>query len=154
MAVSRDRLDELISKGATIYRLFGKMRLNIHLDSSYYVSDAGILRHKVSEEEDNAVEHIEYLYETQKQADWALKYHATRTEELVLPYWTEFKKGANIKFFGTDTLCYVMYGYNRKIRLAILGEDGMEFEKQNWSATEENYEKACDLCLKLFLEEK
>lgn len=153
MAISKNRLEELIKQSATIYWLAGEMVLNIHLDSSYYVSDANILCHKRSEDEKNCVEHIENLYETQKQAEWHLKYHATRTEELNLPTWEEFdKNNKTICFTAKDWQCYELgfaFGDTETICLdkIVLG---VNINQKTWKATEENYIKACDLCLKLF----
>lgn len=153
MAISKERLEELIKENATVYWLAGKMVLNIHLDSSYYVSDANILCHKRSEDEKNCVEHIEDLYETQKQATWALNHHATRTEELDLPIWE------NIVEHKDDDI-YKIASFRRKngmlYNLLFKRGDLMLWGVQElmnvWIdlATEENYTKLCDLCLKLF----
>ena len=93
------------------------------------------------------------LYETQEQAEWHLKYHATRTEELNLPMWNEFityNENIGVSFVGED---WVVYELSNDIDIyhkprILLTADGEYFKE--WKSTEENYEKACDLCLKLF----
>ena len=153
--ISKERLEELIKEGATTYWLVGKMVLNIHLDSSYYVSDANILCHKRSEDEKNCVEHIEYLFETKEQAEWALKYHATRTEELDLPMWEEWCENIlndceTIIFSDTHYNKYGMFVDGRLdeniIITKYLSGKYIVFKPNS----QENYIKACDLCLKLF----
>lgn len=155
--ITKERLEELKKEGATIYWLIGKMVLNIHLDSSYYVSDANILCNKRSEDEKTCVDYIENLYETKEQAKWALKYYATRTEELTLPMWEDYTSADSsiIRFYAKERK-YTMYIYvkNKKTnncRILIRADDG----EQDWlvfeePATKENYIKACNLCLKLF----
>lgn len=92
------------------------------------------------------------LFETRKQAEWALKYqHIPRAEYLDLPIWEEFCKHKYISF--NDEFCsrYVLkLNKNSKLILTKYPEDWEIFYEQ---ATEENYEKACDLCVKLFKEE-
>ena len=96
---------------------------------------------------------LKNLYETQKQAEWHLKYHATRIEELNLPTWEEFKtynENECVAFVGEDGEVYELSNdidiYHKPT--ILLMADGEYFKE--WKSTEENYEKACDLCLKLF----
>lgn len=160
MAITKERLEELINEGATIYTIDKTVNypIPLFLDEHYVILA----------KEDGAEECLAYtherviegkgellinLYETQEQAEWHLKYHATRTEELNLPIWKEFityNENIGVSFVGED---WVVYELSNDIDIyhkprILLTADGEYFEE--WQSTEENYEKACDLCLKLF----
>ena len=70
-----------------------------------------------------------------------------------MPIWKEFKdynENISVSFVGED---WVVYELSNDIDIyhkprILLTADGEYFEE--WQSTEENYEKACDLCLKLF----
>ena len=151
MAISKERLDELIKEGATIYSLDKQVKYSIPIflkDGENVVVNDNELVNSV-----RVIDKIENLYEIQKEAEWHLKYHATRTEELDLPMWEEFKtynENIGVSFVGED---WVVYELSNDIDIyhkprILLTADGEYFEE--WKSTEENYEKACDLCLKLF----
>lgn len=157
MAISKERLEELLNEGTTVYtilhggiekvdlakaRIFGRTNNYTFIDYWCDTFDQYI-------ETSN-----ERLYETQKEAEWSLKYqHIPRTEELNLPYWEEFSKNnKTICFIAKDWQCYELgfaFGDTETICLdkIVLG---VNTNQKTWKATEENYEKACDLCLKLF----
>lgn len=88
-----------------------------------------------------------------KQAEWYIKYHRTRTEELNLPYWTDIVE-------HKDDDIYKIASFRRRngmsYNLLFKRGDLMLWSVQElmnvWIdlATEENYTKLCDLCLKLF----
>ena len=89
------------------------------------------------------------LFETKEQAEWALKYQfITRTEELNLPMWEEFCKHKYVSF--NDEFCnHYVLKLNKNSKL-IITKYPADWEIFYEPATEENYEKACDLCVKLF----
>ena len=151
MAISKERLEELTKQSATVYSLDKQVKYPIPIflkDGENVVVNDNELVNSV-----RVIDKIENLYETQEQAEWALKYHATRTEELNLPTWKEFKdynENIGVSFVGED---WVVYELSNDIDIyhkpsILLTADGECFEE--WQSTEENYEKACDLCLKLF----
>lgn len=163
MAISRERLEELIKQGATVYWLCGDFVSTTRLNNLHYISECNILcKNNVNGKE--CVVYLKDLYETRKEAEWHLKYHATRTEELDLPMWEEIqsnldevKKGKDkinisfIKRFNLSKLGYIL------LMLVKIEEGPIQLEVSNnveymqrWAATEENYIKACDLCIKLF----
>lgn len=153
MAISRERLEELIEKEATIYSariLVREISLN-DLIQIYTEHGEDVI---VFGYEPNDWEELKDLYETRKEAEWHLKYNATRIEELDLPTWEEFKdynENVCIAFIGEDWEVYELsndYDLITEDKCIILTKGGMN--EQEWQATEENYEKACDLCLKLF----
>lgn len=138
MAITKERLQELINEGATIYGVPKYDKKIYKLNAKNYSID------------DNE---LNYLFETKEQAEWYLKYHATRTEELDLPTWEEFKSGKKVKFID-------FYGHHYTFEMKdedyiwltfkTIFDDSEIIVKFDEPATEENYIKACDLCLKLF----
>lgn len=151
MAITKNRLEELIKQGATVYSLDKQVKYPIPIflkDGENVVVNDNELVNSV-----RVIDKIENLFETRKEAEWHLKYHATRTEELDLPMWKEFityNENLGVSFVGED---WVVYELSNDIDIyhkprILLTADGEYFEE--WKSTEENYEKACDLCLKLF----
>lgn len=151
--ISKERLEELIKKGATIYTKYSE---KYKLDENDFISikcGKDFLKCFDNIEFIYDIDYLENLYETKEQAEWHLKYHATRIEELDLPMWEEFKnynENISVSFVGEDWAVYELSNdidIYHKPRI-LLTADGEYFEE--WKSTEENYEKACDLCLKLF----
>ena len=150
MAISINRLEELIKQGATIYTIkhIGGDVMELHLKN---ISDD--FRYFLLDMTEELFEDKAEVEEKAKKIKWALKYHATRTEELNLPMWNEFityNENIGVSFVGED---WVVYELSNDIDIyhkprILLTADGEYFEE--WKSTEENYEKACDLCLKLF----
>ncbi len=145
--ISKERLEELKSK----YRF----------EACKIIENAESEQRFLTEKENKQLTKLEEnLHECDKKL-WALKYHATRTEELNLPMWEEFcefdKLIPNFRFRFTDKdkenialfLSEGLYGADPKniIVYNFDGDYGFLFEEPT---TEENYIKACDLCLKLF----
>ena len=165
MAIKNERLEELIKEGAFIFYIYNEKSIGIiKLDKSYGISVdkyneinkcKPVFYHKGNVYQD--ICDADKIFETKKQAEWALKYHAVRIETLDLPTWEEFTSMDNsiIRFYVRERN-YSMYIFvkNKKTnncRILIRVDNG----EQDWlvfeePATEENYEKACDLCLKLF----
>lgn len=154
MAISKERLEELIKQGTTVYSLDKQVKYPIPIflkDGENVVVNDNELVNSV-----RVIDKIENLYETQKEAEWHLKYHATRTEELNLPIWKEFityNENIGVSFVGED---WVVYELSNDIDIyhkprILLTADGEYFEE--WKSTEENYEKACNVALKLFIGE-
>ena len=152
--ISKERLQELINEGATIwcsYRLnYNVIAVDLTDKKRFviYTDDMSIL----DRDTENTYQ-LKNLFETRKEAEWHLKYHATRTEELNLPMWEEFityNENIGVSFVGED---WVVYELSNDIDIyhkptILLTADGEYFKE--WKSTEENYEKAFDLCLKLF----
>lgn len=160
MAITKERLQELINKEATIYYLMGKDVCLIYLNEDYDVEEVyfGDCFEYWLYYQNSIYKSLDELYETEDQAKWRLKYHATRTEELDLPTWEEFITDDKYKYhYGLSFFDFDNY---RLVACIPTEDDNTEFigidvdrntELYHWDkATEENYEKACDLCLKLF----
>lgn len=156
MAISKERLEELIKQGATIY---SKNVLPYSLIKPYtYAIMDGTLYQVIGTKQISScpIMKLENLYETEEQAKWSLKYHATRIEELNLPTWEDVNK----IFMGREGDFRVIDKYNIELIYWKFKEclievrykkDGETIEQKIFEpATEENYIKACDLCIKLF----
>ena len=148
--ITKERLKELIKQDATIYHLSGIKK--------YQETKANDIPSFYRIDDFKSWEFFkQYYFETKKQAEWYLKYHKTRTEELDLPMFEDFIKEDNtvVKFWKNGhKITLYKYIKNRKtnnIRIMILDDrEDCECWKFNKPATQENYIKACDLCLKLF----
>ena len=168
--ISKERLQELINEGATIWYyeyepfIAGYSSIihicSVNLSSDCSIKDNTLYDAQASFEDHNydvLIGKLTDLFETRKEAEWQLKYHATRIEELNLPTWEEFIKEDNtvISFWknGHKITLYKYIKNKRTNNITIMVLDDMadcacwKFKKP---ATEENYIKACDLCLKLF----
>lgn len=154
MAISKERLEELINEGATIwcsYRLnYNVIAVDLTDKKRFviYTDDMSIL-----DRDTEYTYQLKNLYETQKQAEWHLKYHATRIEELNLPYWTDIVRHKDddvykIALFRTKN----GNTYNLLFKKGALSLWNVRESRVIWVylATEENYTKLCDLCVKLF----
>ena len=151
MAITKERLDELIKEGATVYSLDKQVKYPIPIflkDGENVVVNDNELVNSV-----RVIDKIENLYETQKEAKWHLKYHATRIEELNLPYWTDIVRHKDddvykIASFRTKN----GNTYNLLFKKGALSLWNVRESRVIWVylATEENYTKLCDLCVKLF----
>ena len=90
--IEKSRLEKLIKQGATIYCADRDVQfpIPIFLNEEDFVKKED-LSYEKSCVRDNIP--LEDLYETEKQAEWALKYqHIPRTEYLDLPMFEEFYK--------------------------------------------------------------
>ena len=154
MAISKERLEKLIKEGATIYNIDYNSNTVEPINLLFTTID-GNTRHIKGEAEGT-------IFETQKQAEWALRYHATRTEELDLPMWEELPLVFE-KSFVTRNSAYYLSSSKPQDNISLLKyknimlfpclDMGLE-QIYVGRLTEENYIKACDLCLKLFMGEE
>lgn len=148
--ITRERLEELIEQGKTIWRKNNKVIGKIVLaNKQYEFSKNGCLCLLLRDYDVWGFYSFETLFETKKQAEWALKYHATRTEELDLPVWEEIEKIKEKDVYiiakPREMRFYIDYKFLiPQIKLCTL-EDVF-----NWNLDEKGYLSACDLCLKLF----
>ena len=150
MAISKERLEELIKEGATIYSIKHNggdvVELSLkNISDEFWYFLLGMT--------DELFENKAEVEEKSKKIKWALKYHATRTEELELPMWEEWQRVNKIGMYAMSfrdkkyAYCELMvFPDEIKVTRQAYGLEVLFDEL----ATEENYIKACDLCLKLF----
>ena len=158
--ITKERLEELIEQGATIYsNEYGEIQLIKENDLILY--ENGQNNYILYALEQNKKYHNEifdeYLFETEEEAKWFAEFGCIeRTERLELPTWEEFKnkKTKHVCFMGKDTFCFFeLYEDKHKNRLILIDHD-CDYEYFNEELTKENYTTACGLCKEFFLGEK
>lgn len=149
--IEKSRLEELIKQGATIYTSRFKKPEKYKLYKDFFIAKDELFACNKSQTAIDCVIKLSKLFETEKEAEWALKYQRIpRTEYLDLPMWKEIKDIKNedvVYFYAKDkrfgTVCIHIFTkyFNVESEYDML---------LNTEFTEENYIKACDLCVKLF----
>lgn len=157
--ISKERLEELIEQGATIYgKIYGDI-LAIELSKKNKPEikyDDRLDVYCTSNEWRNKMQFC-YLWETEEDARWELEMTATRTETLKLPNYEDvFKQDRCLdcytrEFAITKTdivmgVCLFGVDFTNKVVEVSVGADKMF----TGELTKENYIEACKLCLKLF----
>ena len=153
--ISKERLEELIEQGATIYWIYGKSiekKTLKHKYHSFFICDnelneynakqyIGIWKHKLSK-----------LFETKEEAEWHKEFGCIeRTEKLYLPPFEEVfndLQGRTGEFVIADPSEFsfaIKKSFSDQILLKTM------YEKYNWNFTKENYTLACRKAKELFL---
>ena len=156
--ISKERLEELIKQGATIYsNEYGEIQLIKENDLSLY--ENGQNNYILYALEPNKKYHNEIfdedLFETEEDAKWFAEFgNIERTERLVLPTWEEIEKDFNaINKFGTYSVVEFNSGYmdifvdNYSKKFIVVTAQPRK------PLTKENYIVACRKCKELFLGE-
>ena len=157
--ITRERLEELIEKGATIYsNEYGEIQLIKENDLSLY--DNGNNNYILYALEPNKKYHNEIfdeeLFETKEEAEFSLEFqNITRTETLNLPTWEELNKKVDTipNMFWQIAKCseFILFLQTDKTlnnsQIILRGND----DTYNWGLTKENYLEACKIAKKLFL---
>lgn len=159
--ITKERLQELINQGATIYRLnhLANKTVSILLDKKDYIG-IGFLNEDVYVRGNpelrfyGAWYKLEDLFETEEDVKWELEMTATRTETLKMPKWEEICDDClyDITFIDTKKNKWqlnISDGGILFIDFSLCGR-GKYWDKP----TKENYIEACKLCLKIFKGEK
>lgn len=145
--IERERLQELIEHGETIYFVYNG---NVDEKEGIYKDDFILNETYVSIYWTSRSHQIKYkdLYETQSEAEWVAKMHTKRTEYFEPPTWEEFEKqGEPYYFIGKGGINERIYIYDNNGRRKLLSS-GCKF----WGTpTKENYIKACEYARNLFL---
>lgn len=165
MAISKERLKELIEQGATIYENKEGHILEISFDNEdirlgYKVSGIYLT---FGIQEPTIIAELENLFETEEDAHWELEFgNITRTETLKLPKFEQIISNKDdietrVVGFYVDRIYYILeYASDLDGNwLICLEKDTIEdceclFEAE---PTKENYLKACKMAKKLFLGE-
>lgn len=161
--ISKERLQELIEQGATIYE--AKYNHIEAVDLSKRKVDFISEKYNMvrfEPEKNERWQHHKYfdkLFETEEDARWELEMTATRTETLKLPNFEEFMldyKGV-YRFHTTSGQIVKLNGYydeRLKIPCGFIDICVNGSCIKDWDFTKENYIEACKLCLRLFKGEK
>lgn len=160
--ISRERLEELIKQGATIYEVkYGNINPVSLKNKIRYVNykyetitfeprpDEKYLHHK----------YFKRLFETKEEAEFAKEFkNITQTETLDLPLFDNLPENFDISFvrFDKEMDCWVIYElYIEFNEICILFRDINEEASDcifREPLTKENYLEACKMVKKLFLE--
>ena len=157
--ISKERLEELIEQGATIYsNEYGEIQLKKENDLSLY--ENGQNNYILYALEPNKKYHNEIfdeeLFETKEEAEFSLEFqNITRTETLNLPTWEELNKKVDTipNMFWQIAKCseFILFLQTDKTlnnsQIILRGND----DTYNWGLTKENYLEACKIAKKLFL---
>lgn len=155
--ISRERLEELIKQGATIYEVkYGNINPVSLKNQIRYVNykyetiafeprpDEKYLHHK----------YFKRLFETREEAEFAKKFkNITRTATLNLPTWEDLNIIEEIKIYGADGNRYLISMDEYDISIYADLEDNGTFYKK-FDRTKKDYLEACKIAKKLFLGEK
>ena len=174
--ITKERLEELIEQGATIYTsgyresccfknetIVDLAKLDyFNKTKTYSIKDFGggdfvLLTGYTCDNGCDEYLTPDELFENEEEAEWHREFgHIERIERLELPTWEEFKnkKTKHVCFMGKDTFCFFeLYEDKQKNRLILLDHD-CDYEYFNEELTKENYTTACGLCKEFFLGEK
>jgi hypothetical protein len=157
MAISKERLKELIEQGATIYGIFRRKVRTIDLKDLYSISKNGKIL--VTEYIDLENFKIKDIFETKEEAEWYKEFGCIeRVERLELPTWEEFNKSSSFIFTRKDGTEMEMAIWTRNtsvdktIKITNLNDWNISWFEA--PLTKENYLLACRKAKKLFLGEK
>jgi len=153
--ISKERLEELIKQGATIYDIFKGDIYLVDLTMAKYYDVPKYIEYKNDYYNCNLTRSIDDLFETKEEAEEYLEFgNITRTERLDLPTWEEFNKKGCFYFVGKNYSFYQIYKRYNKIHLEWSDDETYYMTIQEWKLTKENYLEARRLCKKLFLGEE
>ena len=157
--ISKERLEELIEQGATIYELYmNKNIIEIQLKNDWFVMRDGLYEAKLGKHPFRSW-WISNLYETKEDAEFVREFGCIeRTERLELPTWEELFKEDRVldcytQEFGIvknrSFIGVVLLGvdFTNEIVEVSIGSDQIFCEL----LTKENYTLACRKAKELFL---
>ena len=152
--ISKERLEELIEQGATIYsNEYGEIQLKKENDLSLY--ENGQNNYILYTLEPNKKYHNEIfdedLFETEEEAKWFAEFGCIeRTERLELPTWEMFDEKKFVWFVdkSQNQCCLYYLNVANKIFINVSGE-----VIEIGDFTKENYTLACRKAKELFLGE-
>lgn len=159
MAISKERLKELIEQGATIYKKRDNMVTDYQLCSYNYLSEDNdlIYENVMNNYWKSWIGKLDDLFETKEEAEWYLEFgNITRTEMLTLPTWEEIEKlksGKPYKVYFNDKQFF--FASRLIIEVGKYDTYGEQIEQYFCEGTtKENYLEACRIAKKLFLGEE
>lgn len=146
--IARERLEQLIEKGAEIWHLCG--RKDIRKTNARDIPT----HYRLNNFKDWEL-YKEYYFETKEDAEEYAEFgNITRTEKLELPSWEDVKKDSETLKYGTYTIAEYKHLFSLNLKILkyfptqiVLFTDT---EKYGWNLSRENYNEARRLCVKLF----
>lgn len=177
MAISKERLKELIEQGATIYYVDKADNMRGKIDLSEYevkiVDDYFLIKTRIKPDFSNYFGYepdwhydfhiyLSYTFETEEDAEFALRYkRIPRTEYLDLPTWEEiFKQDRCLDCYTKEFaitkndivigICLFGVDFTNKVVEISVGADKIFVGE----LTKENYLEVCEVARKLWLGEQ
>ena len=158
--MTKQELEKAIENGESVW-VSNKYCIpyEVNLTNKHYVgviNDIKCLMLAFQNEDDELIDYLEYIFETKEKAQHYY-YHAniSRTEQLPFLTWEEFNKNSlGIEF--TDTIknkyrFHIVRDYrDGKDFIVLYDKNGTISIDEEWEATEENFYKAYDECVRLF----
>lgn len=158
--IQKNRLEELIKQGATIYCPYYIYYDGVELDNKDYVDDEFLYIFRQVWKKESGYDKFPFkcLFETKEDAEFAKEFqNITRTETLNLPTWEMFiKLGIPFEFTSKNGECFYLEICNeeRIDKIEIYNKIGFISNVFSALATKENYFEACKIAKKLFLGEQ
>lgn len=166
MAITKERLEELIEQGAIIYKITHNNRIDCRrLKKQMKIGNDGLyLKYKDPTLYHNAIwfySNFNNLFEFKEDAEWNKEFASIkRIEELYLPTWEELNQNSFYSLsFNNPELCLHRVDFDRRretITIEKQSEEYLEYftEIQRLEFTKENYYQTCKLAKSLFLGER
>lgn len=159
--ITRERLEELIEQGATIYNTDYLQLGEIHLNKNDYVEQNGTLHTKLYQCGFNYF-YNERIFETKEEALFVIKYHKTKTLYFEPPTFEEFlKTGDDERFphWDCDDISIVEWTDENRFLVDMYGDRDVDkffyYGNDDWEDNrKEAYCKAVEYAMKLFLGEE
>lgn len=153
--ITKERLEELIEQGSTIYRAYANVSVEeCKLNKDYFKTDNAYLWKKLKNGAFKSCGYpLDQLFETKEDAEEYAEFgNITRTEKLKLPSWEDFKKTQIFLFESKEKILMELAIWesadNRVIKVTTTNDWNVCFF--NKSLTRENYNEARRICVKLF----
>ena len=155
--ITRERLEELIRQGATIYQIgydgFWEIPLINNKEKHFDIYHNRLHIYELEKYEywwdnrwtDCYIE-LDKLFETKERAEWHCKMTAERTERFEPPMWEDIEVIYTCKFINNNE-CMRLIANKKYNFIAISNGSTVLFEEKY---TKENYIKACEIVRDLF----
>ena len=152
--ITKERLEQLIEQGATVWRSMCGDIHKIRLDKRYFFCDDNKLCwHTIAKLMPRLFVDFEYLFETKEDAEWYVKYgKVTKTETISFPTYEkimqdlEGKIGTYTIIDASNVLLEVNLGRHYVDQIYLYTKE----DKFNWNLSKEGYEQACEMCVREF----
>lgn len=152
--ITKERLEELIQQGATIYVITTETFIAgvsglIGVKKEELSKENNVGKDNILYWKDMGIAELENPFETEEDARWELEMTATRTETLKMPRFESIiEPNKTFVLYEDDKfLGFITVDQQIVINYYKIGEIKRIFDKP---LTKENYIEACKLCLRLF----
>ena len=151
--MTREEIEQAIKNGESVWYIVNNELAEIDLSCNFHkIEDSELLTwyDKYSKDYYTHRKKLEDLYKSQAEAEHYLHHtNITRTEQLPFLTWEEFLEERHLSFIGKNEIEYMLCIFGDKIDLAE-HRACSSFVIKEWHATEANFYKAYDECVRLF----